>query len=66
VPLVIGGATEALAASAALEQDGFLVSAIRAPTVPPGTARLRFTFTAAHNDRDIDRLAAAVARIRRP
>jgi 8-amino-7-oxononanoate synthase len=64
VPLIIGGAEDALAASVALEQNGFLVSAIRPPTVPLGTARLRFTFTAAHDDRDIDRLAA-VARISR-
>jgi 8-amino-7-oxononanoate synthase len=65
VPLIIGGAEDALAASVALEQNGFLVSAIRPPTVPLGTARLRFTFTAAHDDHDIDRLAAAVARISR-
>jgi len=58
VPLILGDAHRALAASAMLEQAGFLVTAIRPPTVPQGTARLRFTFTAAHQDRDIDRLAA--------
>ena len=66
VPLVIGGAEDALAASKALEDDGFLVAAIRPPTVPLGTARLRFTFTAAHKDDDIARLVDAVKRISRP
>ena len=46
--------------SARLERAGFLVTAIRPPTVPPGTARLRFTFTSAHRDDDIDRLAAVL------
>jgi 8-amino-7-oxononanoate synthase len=43
-----------------LERDGFLVTAIRPPTVPDGTARLRVTFTAAHSDDDVARLADAV------
>ena len=60
VPLVLGDARNALAASRALEDDGFLVVAIRPPTVPHGTARLRFTFTAAHNEADVLRLAEAV------
>ncbi len=58
VPLIIGDAARALDLSAMLEEAGFLVTAIRPPTVPEGTARLRFTFTAAHQDADIDRLAA--------
>jgi 8-amino-7-oxononanoate synthase len=45
VPLIIGEADAALAASRQLEAEGFLVTAIRPPTVPAGTARLRFTFT---------------------
>jgi 8-amino-7-oxononanoate synthase len=57
VPLVIGEAEAALQASRLLEAERFLVTAIRPPTVPAGTARLRFTFTAAHADDDIDRLA---------
>jgi 8-amino-7-oxononanoate synthase len=60
VPLVMGSASRALAASAALEEAGFLVTAIRPPTVPDGTARLRVTFSAAHDDRDVAALARQV------
>ena len=60
VPLILGGAGAALAASRQLEAAGFLVAAIRPPTVPPDTARLRFTFCAAHKDADIDALAACL------
>lgn len=62
VPLILGTADRALAAQAALEQAGFLVAAIRPPTVPEGTARLRFTFTAQHERADILRLADWVRR----
>jgi 8-amino-7-oxononanoate synthase len=62
VPLVIGEADAALAASRLLEAEGFLVIAIRPPTVPVGTARLRFTFSAGHPDAEIERLAAIVRR----
>ena len=62
VPLVLGEAQAAMAAQALLERHGFLVAAIRPPTVPAGTARLRFTFMAQHEDADIERLAALVAR----
>lgn len=61
VPIIIGAPDAALAASRKLEDDGFLVSAIRPPTVPRGTARLRVAFTAAHTDEDATRLAAAIA-----
>jgi len=60
VPIVIGEAAAALAAAAALEAQGFLAIAIRPPTVPAGTARLRLAFTAGHPDAEVDRLAAAV------
>jgi 7-keto-8-aminopelargonate synthetase-like enzyme len=60
VPVIIGSATAALSASKQLAAEGFLVTAIRPPTVVEGTARLRFTFCAAHEDADIDRLAALV------
>jgi 8-amino-7-oxononanoate synthase len=60
VPLMIGDSQGALAASRLLEEAGFLVVAIRPPTVPAGTARLRFTFSAAHRRADIERLAEFV------
>lgn len=60
VPVIVGAPEAALAAQAALAERGFLVAAIRPPTVPAGTARLRVTFTAAHDDRDVERLAAAL------
>jgi 8-amino-7-oxononanoate synthase len=60
VPIVVGDAEAALSASAMLEQEGFLVVAIRPPTVPAGTARLRFAFTAQHPDAEIERLAGIV------
>ena len=52
--------TEALDASRALEAEGFLVVAIRPPTVPAGEARLRIAFSAEHPDAEIARLAALV------
>ena len=60
VPLVLGEAAAALEASAMLEREGFLVTAIRPPTVPAGTARLRFAFTSGHPDEEIARLARVV------
>ncbi|MEH6677355.1 8-amino-7-oxononanoate synthase [Phenylobacterium sp.] len=60
VPVVLGDAARTLAAMQVLEAQGFLAVAIRPPTVPAGTARLRLAFTAAHDDGDIDRLAEAV------
>jgi 8-amino-7-oxononanoate synthase len=62
-PLLLGSEARALAASSALEARGFLVSAIRPPTVPAGTARLRVTLSAAHAERDVDRLCDALAEI---
>ena len=60
VPLILGEAETALAAAQLLEAEGFLVVAIRPPTVPPGTARLRFTFSAGHPDGEIERLGQIV------
>jgi 8-amino-7-oxononanoate synthase len=60
VPVIIGEAWAALAASKALEDQGFLVVAIRPPTVPAGTARLRVAFSAGHSKADVARLAQAV------
>ena len=63
IPIITETSERALAASAQLMREGFLVTAIRPPTVPEGTARLRFTFSAQHKEDDIDTLAAAVSRI---
>ena len=57
VPVLLGEAEAALKASRLLEDHGFLVVAIRPPTVPEGTARLRLTFTAQHPDDEVERLA---------
>jgi len=62
VPLILGDSDVAMAAARSLEEDGFLVVAIRPPTVPRGTARLRFAFTAQHPDDEIERLAESVRR----
>ena len=60
VSLVQGSAENALAASDALGNAGFSVAAIRPPTVPPGTSRLRVTFSAEHSSEQVAALAAAV------
>jgi 8-amino-7-oxononanoate synthase len=60
VPVIIGDTDATLAASHMLEDEGFLVVPIRPPTVPAGTARLRFAFTAQHPDAEIERLAGIV------
>ncbi len=60
VPVLYGEAEVAMRASTTLAQQGFLVTAIRPPTVPEGTARLRFTFSARHKEEDIRRLSKLV------
>ena len=60
VPVIVGGEEETLAASRMLADEGFLAAAIRPPTVPAGTSRLRLTFTAQHPDEEIARLATIV------
>lgn len=62
-PLILGTDGDAVQASEWLWQQGFLVSAIRPPTVPEGTARLRITLSAAHSERDIDDLLDALSRM---
>ena len=57
VPIVIGDEEIALGKSRLLEDEGFLAVAIRPPTVKPGTARLRLTFTAQHPDDQVEQLA---------
>jgi len=60
IPVIVGEAERALAISAALAADGLLASAIRPPTVPQGTSRLRIALKASHTREDVDRLARAL------
>jgi 8-amino-7-oxononanoate synthase len=59
-PVILGDEARALSVSAALENKGFLVTAIRPPTVPAGTARLRVTFSANHDEAQVDALLDAL------
>jgi 8-amino-7-oxononanoate synthase len=61
LPYVCGSEHHAIEVAAALLDDGLLVTAIRPPTVPPGTSRLRVTLSAAHTPEQVDRLADALA-----
>ena len=60
-PLLVGDAAEALTLSQRLRERGIVVAAIRPPTVPTGTARLRITLTATHTFPQVDRLLEALA-----
>jgi 8-amino-7-oxononanoate synthase len=64
VPLVVGEARAAVALSRRLQEHGLLVPAIRPPSVPVGTARLRISLTAGHTEDDVHRLAEALRRVR--
>jgi 7-keto-8-aminopelargonate synthetase-like enzyme len=61
--VVIGDERATLAAAAALLDDGMLVPAIRPPTVPPGTSRLRVALSAAHTDEQVEHLARGLERL---
>ena len=61
-PLIVGGNSEAVALSDALAMRGILVPAIRPPTVPKGSARLRISLSAAHTEGDVDRLVEELQR----
>lgn len=61
VPVVVGSPTRALELASRIREEGIAVQAIRPPTVPVGTARIRFTVTARHQPEDIDRAIAAFA-----
>jgi 8-amino-7-oxononanoate synthase len=63
VPVVLGSEQRALEASAALLSDGLWVPAIRPPTVPVGTSRLRITLSAAHTDQQVTKLVEALERM---
>lgn len=60
-PVLVGDSERALRLSAALRRRGLLVGAIRPPTVPAGSARLRVTLSAAHSEAQVDRLLEAMA-----
>jgi 8-amino-7-oxononanoate synthase len=60
-PLIVGDNATALALAAALDAQGLWVPAIRPPTVPVGTARLRITLSAAHSEHDVCRLIDGLA-----
>ena len=62
-PVLIGSDADAVAASLALREAGLWVPAIRPPTVPPGTARLRVSLSAAHTETDVAQLAAQLSQI---
>jgi 8-amino-7-oxononanoate synthase len=63
VPIVIGGNREAMEAAAALARRGFDVRALRPPSVPPGTARLRISVHADRTEEEVDGLAAAIGAV---
>ena len=55
-PLLVGDAGRAVALSRHLRDQGYLIGAIRPPTVPAGTSRLRITLSAGHSEEQVDRL----------
>ncbi|MCL6271203.1 8-amino-7-oxononanoate synthase [Sansalvadorimonas sp. 2012CJ34-2] len=62
-PILVGTAENALAMSAALAEEGILVTAIRPPTVPNGMSRLRVTFSASHTTEHVNRLLSALEKV---
>jgi 8-amino-7-oxononanoate synthase len=64
VPVIVGTADTALALSARLRESGLWATAIRPPTVPQGTARVRFAFCAGHNEDDVDAVLDVLAKAR--
>jgi len=62
-PVLVGDNETALRISQTLEQQGILVTAIRPPTVPKGTARLRVTLCAEHDEKDVDKLLSALEKV---
>ena len=66
VPVMVGEAADAVALAQGLACDGLMAGAIRPPTVPPGTSRLRIALSAAHTSADIDTLADAIIARMRP
>src|SRR5207249_8320281 len=62
IPVLVGDAHDAVRLSAKLEERGLLVPAVRPPSVPEGTARLRISLTAGHTEEDIDHLTRELMR----
>ena len=60
-PLLVGDAARAVDLSKRLSEAGFLIGAIRPPTVPAGTSRLRITLSAAHSEEQVDQLLEQLA-----
>jgi 8-amino-7-oxononanoate synthase len=65
IPILVGSPERALALAAALLERGIFCPAIRPPTVPPGTSRLRVSLTAEHTEEDVERLVSALDDARR-
>ena len=63
-PILLRDAERAMQWSEALREKGFLVKAIRPPTVPKGSARLRITLSAAHNEEQVAALLTALGALR--
>lgn len=66
IPIVVGSSASAIQLSERLKEQSIFIPAIRPPTVPEGTARLRLTVTAAHQDSDIDGVIEGFSRAGRP
>ena len=62
-PLIVGASAESVTLSAALANEGILVPAIRPPTVPKGSSRLRISLSAAHTDADVDLLVDSLRQL---
>jgi len=60
IPMIIGDSSKALNMSHKLKEKGLWATAIRPPTVPPNSSRIRFTFSAAHTENDLDKLLNAL------
>jgi 7-keto-8-aminopelargonate synthetase-like enzyme len=63
VPIILQTPGRAVEVARQLEDEGFLVAAIRPPTVPDGTSRLRISLTSAHNPADLEKLVAGLGRV---
>lgn len=63
IPIILGNETHAMHAKEKLLKNGLMVSAIRPPTVPPGTSRLRIALNASHTDSNLDYLVDIIKQI---